>query len=178
MQINTTTHPEFTITHPKIGDEIEIASMHIKSWKETYITSEFTERDIDVILGHMLIDTDFRKNIITQSLENPDKIFYRIVKNNKNEIVGFFHGSKGDIYNNLEGFYLLNEVKGSGIADYLISEFLNWIDKNKSIILEVFSSNIRAIKFYKKYNFIKTGKPVQIWRERLPFVEMIRSTDN
>jgi len=179
MENHIEKQPTFKIEEPKIGDEIALAPMHIKSWKETYVTSEsgLTEEMVDELLGHMLTNTEFRKNTISNSLENPDKVLYRVVKNSQGEIVGFMHGSKNEETNELEGIYLLDEVKGHGIGGALMEEFLAWINKNKPTHLEVFSFNERALSFYTKYGFEKMDKPVQMWKDILPFIEMMRPAD-
>ncbi len=179
MENNIEKQPAFKIEEPKIGDVVALAQMHIKSWKETYITPEsgLTEEMVDELLGHFLTNTDFRKNTISESLENPERVLYRVVRNNKGEIVGFMHCSKSKEFNELEGIYLLDEIKGSGIGGKLMEEFLSWIDKNKPTRLEVFSFNDRAIGFYTKYGFIKTDKPAQMWKDILPFIEMVRPAD-
>ncbi len=171
--------PIFKIEEPKIGDEIALAPMHIKAWKETYVPQEsgLTEEMVDELLGHLLANTDFRKKTISESLENPGKVLYRVVKNSKGEIVGFMHGSKNEVTNELEGIYLLDEVKGSGTGGKLMEEFLEWIDKTKPSHLEVFSFNDRAQGFYTMYGFVKTNKPTQMWRDKLPFIEMVRPAD-
>jgi len=172
-------HPTFSIEAPKLGDEILLAPMHIQSWKETYVSpqSGLTEEMVDELLGHMLTDTEFRKNTILESIQNPDKVLYRVVKNKAGDIVGFMHGSKDETGNKLEGLYLLDEVKGSGIGGLLMDEFLQWIDPNKITQLEVFDFNDRAISFYTKYGFVKTDEPIQFWKDRLPFFKMERSSD-
>ena len=43
--------------------------------------------------------------------------------------------------------------------------------------LEVFSFNDRALGFYAKYGFVKTDKPAQMWKDKLPFIEMVRPAD-
>ena len=171
--------PAFKIEKPKVGDEIELAPMHIRSWKETYVTPEsgLTEEMVDELRGHMLTNTDFRKKTISESLENPDKVLYRIVRNNRGEIVGFMHGSKNEEANELESIYLLDEVKGSGTGGKLMEEFLTWIDRSKPSHLEVFSFNNKALGFYVKYGFVKTDKPTQMWEDKLPFIEMVRPAD-
>ena len=171
--------PAFKIEKPKFGDEIGLAPMHIQAWKETYVTPEsgLTAEMVDEWLGHMLTNTDFRKNTIAESLENPDAVLYRVVRNSKGEIVGFIHGSKNETFNILEGLYLLNEVKGLGVGGKLMEAFLAWIQKNKPSQLEVFSFNDHAIGFYEKYGFVKTDKPAQMWKDTLPFTEMVRPAD-
>ncbi len=171
--------PTFKIEAPSVGDENGLAPMHIQAWKETYVTPEsgLTVEMVDEMLGRMLTNTDFRKNTIIESLENPDKVLYRVVRNSKDEIVGFMHGSKNEEFNELEAIYLLDEVKGLGVGGKLMEEFLSWTDKNKPSHLEVFSFNDGAIGFYTKYGFAKTDKPIQIWKEKLPFMEMVRPAD-
>jgi ribosomal protein S18 acetylase RimI-like enzyme len=166
----------FTITTPREGDEQFLAPMHIQSWKETYLVpqSGLTEEIIDGMLGHMLTNTDFRKNTIAEALANPNMVLYRVVRNSNDSIVGFLHGSKHEMFNELDAIYLLNEVKGSGTGEKLMEEFLTWADKNKPCRLEVFSFNDRAINFYTKYGFVKTDKPEQLYKERLPFIEMVK----
>jgi len=169
----------FKIEAPHIGDEVALAPMHIKSWKETYVTPEsgLTEEMVDQMIGHMLVNTDFRRNTITESLENPDKVLYRIVRNSKDEIVGFMHGHKDEEFNDFRAIYLLNEAKGFGIGGKLMEEFIDWADKNKPSHVEAFSFNDRAIGFYEKYGFVKTDKPEQLYKDKLPFIEMIRPAD-
>ena len=72
----------FSIEAPRVGDEIALAPMHLQAWKESYITpdSGLTSEKIDSMLGEMLADIDFRKNTIAESLSNPDKVLYRVVK--------------------------------------------------------------------------------------------------
>ncbi len=93
-----------TIEAPAVGDEVLLAPMHIQSWKETYVTpqSGLTEDMVDELLGHMLTDTEFRKNTILESIQNPHKVLYRVVKNEAGDIVGFMHGSKNETGNKLE----------------------------------------------------------------------------
>ncbi len=167
--------PMFKIELPKIGDEIELAPMHIQAWKDAYIVPEsgLTAEAIDVQLAHLLTDTTFRKNTIIESLENPDAVLYRVVKNQSGEIVGFMHGSKHEEYTELDGLYLLNEAKGSGTGGRLMEEFLKWADTDKPCRLEVFSFNETAIGFYVRYGFEKTDREMSPFRG-MPVTEMIR----
>lgn len=172
--------PIFKIEEPHVGDENALAPMHIQSWKETYVTpdSGLTEPMVDEMIGHMLTNTNFRKNTIIEALAHPDLVLYRVVKNSEDKIVGFLHASKAEDFNELEGIYLLDEAKGSGTGKKLMEEFLAWIDKSKPCRLEIFSFNNRAFEFYTKYGFVKTDKPAQIYKGKLPFVEMVRPAEN
>jgi len=168
---------EFTIELPEVGDEIFLAPMHIQSWKETYVPLEsaLTDAVVDEMLNFLLEDTFFRKNTIQEALAHPEKVLYRVVKNANGDIVGFLHGSKHEKYNELEAIYLLNEAKGLGIGGSLMKIFMDWIDKDKSSRLEVFSSNDSAIGFYVKYGFVKTDKEMEPYNGILPVTEMVRA---
>lgn len=179
MENSIEKQPIYKIELPKIGDEVLLAPMHIQAWKESYVTPEsgLTEEMVDELLAPMLSNTDFRKNTISESIANPEEVFYRIVRNDKDQIVGFIHGSKHEEFNELDAIYLLNTVKGSGMGGKLMEQFLAWIDKSKPSNLEVFSFNESALGFYINYGFVKTDKPVQMWKDKLPFVEMVRPAD-
>jgi len=170
--------PAFKIELPQEGDEEELARMHIQAWKDAYIVPEsgLTEESIDAQLSHFLTDTTYRKNTITESLENPDRVLYRVVKNRKDEIVGFMHGSKHEDSTELDAIYLLNEAKGTGVGGKLMEEFLKWADADKPCRLEVFSFNDSSIGFYVRYGFEKTDKELPLFRG-LPVTEMIRPVE-
>lgn len=169
------TEPTFKIELPKVGDELALAPMHIKAWKETYVVPEsgLTEEKVDELLQHLLTNTDFRKNTINEALTNPDKVLYRVVKNNNGDVVGFLHGSKHEDYSELDAIYLLNEAKGSGVGGKLMEEFLAWADKDKPSRLEAFTFNSSAIGFYSRYGFQKTDSEMPLFRG-MPVIEMVR----
>jgi ribosomal protein S18 acetylase RimI-like enzyme len=175
IENNPEKEPEFKIELPKVGDELGLAMAHIQAWKDAYIVPEsgLTEESIDSQLAHLLEDTTFRKNTIIESLEKPDDVLYRAVKNCNGNIVGFMHGSKHENFTELDAIYLINEAKGSGIGSKLMEEFLKWADADKPCRLEVFSFNDSAISFYVRYGFEKTDKELPLFRG-MPIAEMIR----
>ena len=178
IENNLEKQPTFKIEIPEVGDEIFLAPMHIQAWKDAYIVPEsgLTEESIDKSLAHLLADTTFRKNTIIESLNRPDAVLYRIVKNSEGDIVGFLHGSKNEEFNELDAIYLLNEAKGTGVGGKLMKEFLEWSDETKPCRLEAFSFNDSAIGFYIRYGFEKTDKELPLFRG-LPVVEMIKPVE-
>lgn len=166
----------FSIQIPKLGDEQGLAPMHVQAWKETYVNgrSGLTNVQVDKMLEHILTDTSFRRKTIKDALENPREVLYRVVKNKQGDIVGFLHASQRGEYNELEGIYLLDQAKGSGTGSRLMEEFLRWIDSNKPSHLQVFSFNDRAISFYEKYGFKRMNTPEKLYKNILPYIEMIR----
>jgi ribosomal protein S18 acetylase RimI-like enzyme len=178
MERNFEKEPAFKIENPHEGDELSLAPMHIKAWKESYVVpkSGLTEESIDKMLAHLLEDTSYRRNTISESLTNPDTVLYRVVKNSEGEIVGFLHGSKDEKFNELDAIYLLNEAKGAGVGARLMEDFLNWSDSEKPCRLEAFSFNDSAIGFYVRYGFEKTDAVLPLFRGLL-VVEMIRPVE-
>jgi GNAT superfamily N-acetyltransferase len=179
MEYYVEKEPSFTIELPQEGDEIALAPMHVQAWKESYVSeaSGMTDADVDEMMAGILKNTDYRKKTIIESLEKPDEVLYRIVKNAEGKIVGFLHGSKDSDFNRFDAIYLLDEAKGTGVGGKLAQEFLAWADKSKPSHLEVFSFNAHAIEFYERYGFVKTDKPEQLYKGRFPFIEMVRSAD-
>lgn len=171
--------PSFTIEPPTLGDEVAIGPMHVRAWKETYITAEsgLTEELVEELIGHVATDTDFRKNTFKEALAHPDKVLYRVIKNAAGAIVGFFHCSKHETYNEIEGIYLLDEAKERGIGGKLMEEFLAWADKDKPCQHKVFAFNDKAIGFYAKYGFVKTDAPAELYKNKLPMIEMVRPAE-
>lgn len=171
--------PAFSIEAPQLGDEASIGPMHIKAWKESYLNEGLgvTEEWIDEQIGHFATDLEHRRNTIAEALEHPDKVLYRVVKNANGEIVGFMHGTKGEEFNELEGIYILNEAKKTGTGGRLMTEFLEWGDKEKPCHLGVFSFNEDALGFYKRYGFVQNDKPEGLHRDKMPFIEMERPAE-
>jgi ribosomal protein S18 acetylase RimI-like enzyme len=172
--------PVFKIELPKEGDELALAKMHIQAWKETYVVPEsgLTEEKVDELLGHMLTNTDFRKKTISEALNNSERVLFRVVKNENGDVVGFLNASKHENHNELDAIYLLNEAKGSGTGGKLMEEFLAWADKNKYSRLEAFGFNSSAIGFYQKYGFNKTDTEIELHKEMLPVIEMVRPAED
>lgn len=171
--------PGFSIELPQLGDEIALAPMHIEAWKESYVNekSGMTDEDVYNLMGHVLKNTGHRRNTIAESLEQPDKVLYRVVKNSAGNIIGFLHGSKDDEYNRFDAIYLLDEAKGSGTGGKLMTEFLAWADKSKPSHLEVFSFNDHAIRFYERYGFVKVDQSEKLYKNKFPYIEMVRPAD-
>jgi|GEM_PF-2450317 predicted GNAT family N-acyltransferase len=180
LEVTKSKMQTFTIEFPRVGDELAIGPMHVRSWKESYVGPEsgLTEKAVDDMVGYLATDTEYRKNTIIEALENPDKTLYRVVKNDDGKIVGFLHCSKSGTSNILEGIYILDEAKGKGIGGSLMKEFLTWSDETKPSYLDVFSFNKEAFGFYSKYGFVKTDKPTRFFKDKLPYVEMVRPAGN
>ncbi len=173
--------PKFTIDNPQEGDDVAVGIMHLRSWKETYINPAkgVTEEVIDELRGNAATEEGnvFRRNTFEKAAKHPDKILYRVVHDRDGKVLGFLHGSKQDEYTELEGLYLLNQAKSLGIGGKLMEEFLAWADKDKPCYLQVFLANQHAQGFYERYGFKKTDKPLQLFKDKLEYIEMVRPAE-
>jgi ribosomal protein S18 acetylase RimI-like enzyme len=100
-------------------------------------------------------ETRFSKNVPVQIPLESEK--YLLAKNG-DVIVGFCYVEKEADKNVLHALYVLPQFQHQGIATKLWNSIREFLDSNKPMILEVLSSNAKAIKFYKKLGFVDTGK--------------------
>ena len=81
-----------------------------------------------------------------------------VAKDSKGKIIGCCFAEKYDTQNKIEAVYLYPEYQGTGLGKTLYDEAFKEIDPMKETVLDVFSLNVKAIKFYKKLGFSETGK--------------------
>ncbi len=113
-----------------------------------------------------------------------------VVRNNKNEVVGFcrMHKATGQEYKKKVGPYaeidkifILPEFQKKGLGPKLMKEALEWT-KDLDTRLEVVSYNTSAIEFYEKMGFKETEKIFDPHTtglpsgKALPTIEMIRKS--
>lgn len=181
MKTNSLILPRFSIESLRKGDEFLIGSVLKKAWLDAYLNPEagITEKLIDNLIGSTPLkeEDDFKKDPIPEVFTQQNSIFYRVVRNSHDEIVGFIHCIKDESFNEIGGLNLINEAKGFGVGTTLVEQFLVWADKEKPCRLEVFTFNDKAIRFYTKFGFCKTEKKVQPFEGSLPLVEMIRPAE-
>lgn len=169
---------QYIISDPQSGDEVAIGPMHLRSWHETYTSDEFgiDHEFIDEHHGRVATEegSEFRRKRIAEAKASPNKIMYKVVKDESGKVVGFFIAEKTKEYNELQAIYLLDAAKGSGVADELMTMFFDWFDPGKPTRLEAAAYNQRALKFYEKYGFEKTNKKLPLHYGKMPSLEMMR----
>ena len=172
---------KYTISDATEKDAELIGPMHLKAWHESYINSDYgVDGDfIDEIMGKVATKagTEFRQKRIAEAKAAPNMIMYRVVKDHKGEVVGFFIAEKKEAFNELQAIYLLDSAKGSGVADELMKEYLEWIDHAKRSQLQAAAYNKRASSFYERYGFRITKKKLPLHHDKMPLVEMVRKAD-
>lgn len=174
---------EIIIERAKPEDAEEMVRVHAQSWMETY-PNESAGITEDMIRGRMYGQNNeklrervgrYKKSIATQ-----DHTHTAFVVRQSGKIVGLSlpHVEK-DGRHRLGAFYLLREVWGKGIGSQLMEKVLEWHGQN-DIYLMVTSYNNRAIKFYEKLGFERTGNHSEISVSeknndiKMPEVEMVR----
>jgi len=144
------------ITNPVKGDEKQIVLVHKETWLSTYPNEKYGISREDILLKDF--DSDEKLNNWKKIIKNNGKNdVYLCVAKNKDKIIGFCQVSKGKKHNELKTIYILPEYQKMGVGKKLIEKGLEWLGKNKDIIVEVVEYNEKAIKFYEKYSFVKTG---------------------
>lgn len=92
-----------------------------------------------------------------------EKSKYLVVEENNKIVAGCGIGPLNGIQNTceLQKMYSLKEIRGTGIANELMKNSLDFAKKHyKKCYLETFSNMVAANKFYKKHEFIQLGEPL------------------
>lgn len=170
--------PKFVVDRMS-ADDIEPATlMRFKCWLDTYvnaehdITPEWIEECFSPQLSSVVLDV--RK----QRLEDTIHHAGWVAKDSSGEIIGsttpyIDDNGKQDI----GSLYIKKEWRGRGVANELMQESMDWLDKTKPIELCVVDYNDRAKAFYRKWGFEEVPDSVYQTADKIPTVIMIRKGD-
>lgn len=81
------------------------------------------------------------------------------VARDKEIVVGYSQGKKGEEENEIVGLYVLPDYQGKGLGGKLLKAALDWLGDEKPVALTV-ASYSPAVQVYKKFGFIETNEPV------------------
>ena len=102
------------------------------------------------------------KKEISSRLEDPD--YHYFVAKEGEEVIGMivanivnWKTTKADRCGILSNLFVINKLRGNGIADKLVEDALLWLKENKIYIVDiyVFPGNVGAQKFWDKLGFSK-----------------------
>ncbi len=118
--------------------------------------------------------TDFGSNIWkTEELQNSIKknVFEGYILSTNKKINGFCFFKKIDDFIEIYSIFVVPELRNKGVAKNFLDCCLRYCKKNKlkKIILDVNEKNLKAIKFYKKNNFIFSGRRKNYYRNEESF---------
>ncbi|MBU9711428.1 GNAT family N-acetyltransferase [Evansella tamaricis] len=144
-----------------IGDEKQIASVHVKSWQSAY-------RNIlpdDFLSG---LSVEQREKMWRSALERPLKEHgVYVAEDSCSQIIGFANGgpnrskdSYPDFKGELNAIYLLEESWGNGTGSQLVEAVTHHLKGNglTSMLVWAFADNPPARKFYEKLGAVFLGE--------------------
>ncbi len=173
----------FRIEDAKVEDVEAMRAIVKYWWIELYPNEEYgiTKEDVSAIDFFSPEYLAKRKEEIKKGItEDGDETHDFVLKNDKDEVVGFCIVLKNENYQELEAVYLTKEMQGKGFAKRLMQKGFEWLRKDRDIIVKVVAYNSRAIEFYKKMGFketmnkvIHTGTQLPS-RKEIPRIEMVK----
>jgi GNAT superfamily N-acetyltransferase len=164
---------------PVDADARAVGEVHLRAWLETYPCTELGIDEAWIEQNVSFVDTPegtaFRAALFAEQRLAPEQLLYRVVVEG-GAIVGFLHAHvESDDTVTLDAIYLLDRVKGSGVADELMALLFEWAGR-RCMHLDVASYNARAIRFYQRHGFaLISGE--RLWLDRVPIQAMRRDLD-
>lgn len=157
------------IVKPTIPDDVpQIQEVFYRTWLETYPNDEIGITRVDI---EEQFKDRFSQEYIAKRAENlskmPENQNFLVAKYLGN-VVGVCRMIIRDEYNQLQSIYVLPEYQRLGIGKMFWNKALDFFEKNKKIIVQVATYNVKTIEFYKKLGFIDTGKRFTEERHRMP----------
>ena len=138
-------------------DAENIARMHSESFRKTYLKDGDEAHNEKVIAEATRFITPSelpkRVNLLIHVQQNPDKHFHEIAMHDNGQVIGMIYGTKLDGVQEIEALYVDENFHGAGVAQALVTSFIEWSDKDKPIELGVYKENERAKRFYAKMGF-------------------------
>lgn len=168
----------YELRSAELNDTKAIRTMHAQSWLDTYPNEEFgiSEEWVKERVSHWTTPKGLKESEehFSSIFNNPEH-FFRVATAGHN-IIGFVHASNIGNEQELKALYVDKDQKGSGLAQELMKEVNDWLDKNKSVKLGVAVYNERAINFYTKQGFEKTPNSEQLFANKIPMMTMERKS--
>lgn len=154
---------EIKIIEAVPDDVYGIRNVQKLTWLETYPNEELGISRADIESRFANDDTEEGK----KRMEERKQRYYDdhslrtwIAKDGEN-IVGFCVARKVEGQNRIQAIYLLPNYQGKSVGKQLMETALNWLGNNSDVYVNVASYNNKAIQFYEKFGFAKTGKEVK-----------------
>lgn len=145
------------------------------TWVNTYLNKKYGIILKDLSSDHFDNEKRFKQW---------EKLFQKKIKNiriwvakDNNIVVGFCFAEKKIRSNKIKSIYILPEFQNMGIGVKLITKALDWFGDKKTISAEMAIYNRKAIKFYKKFGFLKTEKLKKYYlpnKKEIPVIIMIK----
>ena len=160
-------------------DVFEIRRVQRETWFKTYPNEKEGITTEDIKLKFKDDSTpEGKKKMEEKKKKYKDKNNGIWVAEDNNKIIGFCNAIKGDDHNRVGEIYVLPTYQNKGIGKLLIKKAFNWLSDEKDIYVNVASYNKQAIGFYKKSEFVETGRKGVLDRaSKLPSGKFIPETE-
>ena len=137
------------------SDAVFISEINSQTWFDTYKSEEYwiTEE----LVKSFPEDNEWTKAFIERKeKEISDNLWSYFIARDNEKVVGYANGKiyPTKPFNELSGIYLMPEYQRQWIWTQLAEIVLNYLWKEKDVIVEVVWYNQRAINFYKKLWFV------------------------
>lgn len=167
---------DIIIRDTTVEDILPLRTMHGQSWRDTYpneeqgVSREWVEERTASWITPEGIEKS--KEHVKDIYGHPNHIHKVALHDGK--IVGGVHISKTKEKQHLEALYIDKAYYGTGLAQRLMEEALNWSDPHRPIDLQVATYNVRAKAFYRKYGFKEKPGTEEKFAEVIPVITMER----
>lgn len=149
-----------------------------QSWLDTYPSEDegVSRNWVDQYTQKWLARDEL--NLRTQQMEErlnaPGSRFTRIARDSGGTILGLLFGAKDQEKQELQRFYVDKDFHGTGLANALMAEFLDWSDTDRPVEVSVARYTGRARSFYGKYDFTVVDGSEHLFLDKIPCINMIR----
>ena len=162
-------------------DVLEVTRLLRDTWLDTYPNEEYGITKEEILDRYDEAKPDFEERMERRRQNvNQDPSSHSWVAKVDGKIVGFCAAGKGE-ENRIFAIYVLPQFQGQKIGWKMMKNALDWMGEPKEVYINVASYNQKAINFYEKVGFRKTGKKVEDdvaafpSGAKIPEIEMLKS---
>jgi ribosomal protein S18 acetylase RimI-like enzyme len=164
----------FTIQQAVEEDYKRLNFVNKETWLHTYPNEEnnITVEDIE--------NLDWQKfeNNWKTKLATSEEGLYCFTAEIEDKIIGFIVVKEFADFISIGSIYILPDYQRLGIGSALINYALNFISKNKKIVIRVAEYNQNSINFYKKMGFIFSEKAADFKLSETKSIQQIKMVWN
>lgn len=153
------------------------------TWLATYPNEEHGISKEDVESRFLPDESEEGKKIKETRIKRyEDPNYHQWVAKDGEEIVGICTAAKEGDHGRIQAIYVLSTCQGKKVGKKLMEAGLSWLG-NQDVYINVVSYNQKAINFYEKFGFVKTGKEARDAAALLPSgkimpeIEMVKKVE-
>ena len=138
----------------KEEDVYEIRNLQKETWLATYPSKKegISVSEVKEVFAND--DTpEGRAKMEERKLRYKDPNLCTWVAETDGKIIGFCVGKKEPEYNRVSALYVHPDRQRKGIGRQLMLKTLEWLGKERGVLVNVATYNLGAISFYKKFGF-------------------------